>query len=190
MKYFRNLPLFLVILIVLTGCCKKKKKAAGPEMIGVFNEELNQVIIIPGKEDEVGEALGGTVRDTSAYFTFQGREFNTSVDQANNLLPFYSGATGIYPQGQQIPIILRIYWKAECNNQHAGFISPCMGTFGPHRARGNSMIWTVNNWTSCGQGESFCIERLQSIGDITYHPDWNCMDTLFTRMNIVRFACP
>ncbi len=189
----RAIQYLIILAFLFGGACKKKikeKNRKGPELIGVFNEELNQLTYLSDRSQDLAEALGGEVMDTSAYFSFGGKDYNAAALGLSSLYPLHSGYAGFYPQGINIPLILKIYVNADCNRNHPGFISPCMGTFGPHRARGNSMFWTVNNWTSCGPGDSVCIEMLRVVGNIEYHQDRNCLDTLFTRVNIVRFACP
>ncbi len=184
---------FSIILLAFFSTCKKKttgdQKATGPDLIGVFNAELNQLLYLEEAREKVEKALGATIMDTSSTFTYEGNSYNAVPVPTDNLAPFSSGEAGIYQQGERIPLIIRIYWNAECTKVHPGFISPCIGTFGRHRRFGNSMIWTVNNWNSCAKGTSVCLEKLKIVGNIDYFPRPNCMDTIFTRVNIVRFAC-
>lgn len=83
----------------------------------------------------------------------------------------------------------KVYFNARCGQKHAGFTSPCIGTFGPHRAFGQSMIWRVEDWMSCTKGDSLCIEKYKPVGTITYYPDPNCQDTTFVTRNIMEFRC-
>lgn len=92
----------------------------------------------------------------------------------------------------EIPVLAlrwKIYFNARCGQKHPGFVSPCIATFGPHKAFGQSMTWTVNDWYSCMRGDSLCIEKYQPVGTITYYPDLNCQDTTFVIRNIMRFRC-
>ena len=83
----------------------------------------------------------------------------------------------------------KFYLNAECGQLHPGFVSPCMGTFGPHRAFGRSMIWQVTPWKDCIKGSNLCVEWYKQVGTITYYPDANCADTMFVTQPIMRFRC-
>ena len=85
--------------------------------------------------------------------------------------------------------ICRISFNAECGQGHPGFVAPCMPTFGPHRAFGNSMTWSVNNWKSCTSGKSWCVEVWKHVGTITYYPGPNCSDSIFVTRPIMEFRC-
>lgn len=85
--------------------------------------------------------------------------------------------------------ISKIYFESECGQGHPGFVAPCMATFGPHRAFGNSMTWQVNNWKSCTRGKSWCVEVWKPVGTITYYPDFSCSDSIFVTRPIMEFRC-
>lgn len=87
--------------------------------------------------------------------------------------------------------IMAISKNAECGKQHPEFRSPCMGTFGRHRANGVSMKWSVRPWKSCTDGTSVCTEVFQQVGTIEYFWGQNCIatDTLDNTAPIYRWVC-
>ena len=83
----------------------------------------------------------------------------------------------------------KLWWRAKCNKVMPGFQAGCMGTFGKHKAVGKSMEWTVREYTVCGPGNSFCLEKKKQVGTIRYYQSIDCSDSQYVSVPIERFTC-
>jgi hypothetical protein len=110
-------------------------------------------------------------------------------------LPYYFtfSSSRDYPPLLVVPdtnhICLRAYSNSECSKIHPAFVSDCLGTPKDKRHLGNFMIWNVDKWKSCQAGDDFCIELLSKVGEVEYHYDSLCMDTMIVTENLYQYQC-
>ena len=191
----------LLGLIIFFGCTKHEGKKEldnrknliafldGPNKVLLVNPEYKDTVLVllqaeEGEDDSLrmfqwfvrdGEfKIYFDIFETDSPYTYTFFDESLWVDSIRTYYPFY---------------YVKLYINAECGKVHPGFVAACIGTFGRHRAWGNSMRWQVNQWKSCTSGKRICIEKFKRIGRIDYYPDQNCLDTTFIRRAIFRWAC-
>ena len=191
--------LLLTFWIFLFACDKQQnpQSSSGPDCIAFLNN-LNQTLFVTEEDHEIALSVLEMTRtsDSTATYTESGQDYpvvmhfvNNPFDYANDLEIFW--VDSLPPRPFPLPAI-KVHKNARCDVRHAGFWSPCMGTFGKHKPFGQSMDWRVNPWVSCGKGDTICIETFLQVGSIFYYPNPNCwwMDSIPPpSVPIKRFRC-
>jgi len=172
--------------MISLSTCAPPVPGSGPDLSGVLDLNSGWLGVDSAAESEILEYLRAVQHDTLNLYTgLLGRDtISFSLHRPNGPLDMFVAPFGIYDS-----MIVKIYTSAKCGKTHAGFRTGCIGTFGRHRAFGNSMEWSVQNWKNCAQGDTVCVERYRQVGTITYYQGFNCMDTLFTTQPIMRYRC-
>ena len=182
-----------VLLVVALFCCAPPPKAVTPlddvkDLGAVLNGDEGKLFVRPGLKDSVLHRLGTTdVGDGVYEAKLDGKSVRFVAETTATPVVYVPGS--IEPLVVPRTVIAKIYINAECGATHPGFLSPCIGTFGPHRQFGQSMLWQVDTWQSCTRGEGMCVELLRPVGSIMYFPAANCADSVFIRKDILRFRC-
>ena len=185
-------PRSVVLLLAFLVSCAKSPAPREPlddsrDLAGLFDGRNNTLYVRSGLADTLlgligarkeGEGYSAVVKEQPITFTV------VSVPYPGVYSPQHWG-----PFDTTKEFISKFYFDAECGQGHPGFVAPCMATFGPHRAFGNSMTWQVNNWKSCTRGKSWCVEVWKPVGTVTYYPGFNCADTMFVTRPIMEFRC-
>ncbi len=185
-------PRLIVLLVALVAGCAKPPAPQGPlndsrDLAGLFDGQTNTMYIRSGLTDTLLGLIGARKEGEGFSAVVKGQPIGFTVV----VVPY----PGIYSPEHWGPFdttkayISKFYFDAECGQGHPGFVAPCMATFGPHRAFGNSMTWQVNNWKSCTRGKSWCVEVWKPVGTITYYQSFNCSDTLTVTRPIMEFRC-
>ena len=193
-----NIVLLLILLTLMNACDKKEIPTTTPEspktVIGILHEDPGSLFYADGELDRLLEILHAESVDSSKYIghlrdtTAVQSSIEFRAEKLNDLEEYLE----MYQPGEVgTSTLLIIYKNAQCGKQHPGFISACIGTFGPHQRFGASMFWTVNKYKSCIDGQSTCIERLRIVGQTTYFPQLKCLgaDSVHIQRPIRRLRC-
>lgn len=165
------------------------------DLAGFLIEKDNMLYLRESDRDDVLDALQAKAQDDGHYQVSiddgsgEHKEFPITLEYTDYPYLYADALSGILPDTLFNWMFVKVFVNASCGDLHKGFTSDCIATFGRHRQFGQSMIWRIDDWKSCRRGEGTCVEVLRAVGDVTYHPDDHCQDTLFTRISIPRFAC-
>lgn len=87
--------------------------------------------------------------------------------------------------------MVKIHTNANCDITHSGFFTGCIGVpdLLPESGSYSSMMVTVGDWTSCGEGTDSCTEIYASVGQMELHRSIDCSDTTATVKQIYRYRC-
>jgi hypothetical protein len=208
-----------MLVIILGSCANKKEHKDAqitvlPIEVSVIYPQDSIAFVLEGYEDSILNSDYFHLQDETWFFNSEGTEdmaasIPVKIQPLGNLyasLPVFEtwdwikeGKPRKVEEGfmyEYIPndtirylVPYKLWWKAECNKVMPGFNALCMMTFGKHKALGNSMDWTVRQYTVCGPGTSFCLEKKKRVGTIRYYQSRDCSDSLFRSVSIERFTC-